>query len=233
MALAFRFLFFGFFWRVYLFSKKIFILYWSIVNLQCCVSCRCPAKRFSYTWPWHFRMIMWWEQCHSFIPEDLLGPYPKFSSGFQRHRWTRPFPASRSSRLTGESLGNTCRMVSSAHHVRFQLQLCQDLGEFPEDAPSSLWTFYDGSGLGQKFSLFWAEESFDSGKILCGRWGYKEDEKEAGGDGRQALPAYSVPDLPPPLPLPLKNSETGEQRALQHYWWFWGHATEAGLSWTI
>ena len=39
--------FLGFFW---FFQFTCFILYWSRVDLQCCVSFRCPANWFSYTY---------------------------------------------------------------------------------------------------------------------------------------------------------------------------------------
>ena len=60
-------------------------------------------------------------------------------------------------------------MVSGARPVGFQLQLCHALGALPEDAPSFLWTFSNGSGLGQSFLLIQAEESFASGRMLCER----------------------------------------------------------------
>ena len=164
-------------------SFKMFILKYSWFTVW--FSFRFPEQWFGYTWHWHFGTITWWKQCRSVIPEDLLShiwvPVPLLSPTDTAEPGT--VPASRNSKLTGEILGNTWGMVSGARPVGFQLQLCHALGALPEDAPSFLWTFSNGSGLGQSFLLIQAEESFASGRMLCERWEQKADEKGVGGKG--------------------------------------------------
>ena len=108
-------------------------------------------------------------------------------------------------------------MVSGARPVGSQFQLCHALGELPEDAPSFLRTFSDGSGLGQSFLLIQAEESFAFGECCVKGENIKQMKRELVGKGREALWDWWKKD-------PLHQ---------QHYSWFWGHATKAGLSWTM